>query len=160
MAISLKLSKRHAIETQSILRENQNEDWSFDLPVLLLDRPWLKLEKLSLAELFFRIPPDFSEELPEIIFYNELIKQGKTLLTAAQECWYEFGMEDFYRALRHRWTVVDCGNNGWTYKKYIALINQYQFNIEKAINKIPLIILAYPDSKENHKLLWIQKDDL
>ena len=150
------LSNKHKKLTELILNEKYNK-WSFNLPVLILDRCWLRLERLKLKDLAFRLPPDLSNEAPEMLRYQQLIKEGKTLLIAAQQCWEEYGVESFYLALRNRWLKEDIGTNGWTYKKYMELINTYKKNIRKSLVSIPLIILAYHDSNDMHKVLWIYK---
>ncbi len=143
--IDCMLSNKHQKETQLILNQKSNNIWSFNLPVLILDRCWLRLEKITLKELPIRLPPDFSYEAPEILRYHQLIKEGNSLILAAQKCWEEYGMECFYVALRNRWLKEDIGNNGWTYRKYIELLDTYKANIKESLVKIPLITLAYKD---------------
>ncbi len=155
--MSFCLTSSHQKQTQLVLNEKNNEIWSFDLPVLILDRCWLRLEKITLLELPTRLPPDLSHEAPEMLRYQKLIKEGKPLILAAQQCWDEYGMESFYLALRNCWLKDDIGNHGWTYKKYIKLIKTYKNNIRKSLITIPLIILAYHDSRDNHKVFWIEK---
>ena len=152
------LSHKHQKLTQLILNEKYNKTWSFNLPVLILDRCWLRLDKLELKDLLIRLPPDLSHEAPEMLRYQELIKEGKPLILAAQQCWDEYGIECFYLALRNRWLKEDIGNNGWTYKKYMELINTYKNNVGKSLISIPLIILAYRDSNDNHKVVWIDRN--
>ena len=157
---NLTISHRHQLQIQTILFTMVGEKWSFNLPVLILNRCWLKLEKIKLADLKLRLPPDSSGEAPEILLYYRLLNNGKNPLLAVQECWDQFGMEDYYRALRNCWRMNDLGNNGWTFNKYIKLISQYRSNIYNSNNIIPLIILARQESTEEHQIRWISKESL
>ena len=46
------------------------------------------------------LKPDNSQEAPELIQYQQLLKDGHEHLLAIQECWNEFGIEDFHRCKR------------------------------------------------------------
>ncbi len=158
MAVSFQLSISHQNQTKLVFQEISNKTWSLNFPILMLDRSWLKLEKIPLADLAYKLPPDFSSEAPEIIRYHQLINEGNSLLIAAQKCWDEFGMDDFYRALRNCWRMDDLQNYGWTYKKYKKLISEYKHYIQSSVKTIPLIALAQKDSKENHEIIWIRNN--
>ena len=131
------------------------KDWSYNHPVFLLDRCWLRLEEICLAQLGERLIYDNSLNSPELVKYNKHIREGTNNLLAVQKCWHEFGMQDFHRALRNHWDWKERGNNGWTFDKYLYLIKYYKTAIEKSNILIPLIILARKDSKENHVLKWV-----
>ena len=88
-----------------------------------------------------RLPPDNSQEAPELIKYNQLLKNGCGHLLAVQECWSEFGMEEFHRAMKNNWYWQDIGNNGWTYKVYRELVNQYRQSFINSSVSIPVVIL-------------------
>jgi len=78
-------------------------------------------------------------------------------LLAIQECWNEFGIEDFHRSLRKSSEWNSKGNNGWTFKKYAELLMGYRNIIEKKEVSIPIIILGR-DPNEDHQLEWISDD--
>ena len=129
--------------------------WVFSHPVFLLDRCWLKLEKIRFDELTMRLPPDKSGEAPELIRYQELLQNGHDHLIAIQECWSEFGIEDFHRAIRHYWSWQDIGNKGWTFSSYLELLYQYKSSFDGVDLLIPLIVLGRKSTSENHLIKWI-----
>ena len=131
--------------------------WSMNFPVFLFDRDWFKLRKVTLYDLAKELKPDNSQEAPEIIQYQQLLKEGHDHLLAIQECWNEFGIEDFHRSLRNTSEWKSKGNNGWTFKKYAELLVRYRKIIENKDLLIPIIILAR-NSKENHQLEWISDE--
>ena len=117
----------------------RGKPWSLDLPVFLLNRCWMRLEQMPLENLLQRIPPDNSAEAPELVRYYQLIKQGHDPLIATQECWAEFGIEDFHRAIRNFWYCQDLGNNGWTFKRYLLLLDEYRKSFDSSYISMPLI---------------------
>ena len=140
-------------ETYKSLKDNK---WALDFPVFLFDRDWFKLKKTTLYDLAKELKPDNSKEAPEIIQYQQLLKEGHEPLLAIQECWNEFGIEDFHRSLRNSSKWESKGNNGWTFKKYVELLIEYRKIIENKNINIPIIILAR-NQKENHELEWISE---
>ena len=128
-----------------------------NFPVFLFDRAWFRLRKVSLYKLDKELKPDNSQEAPELIQYQQLIKEGHDPLLAIQECWNEFGIEDFHRSLRNSSKWESKGNNGWTFKKYAQLLIGYRKIIENKEISIPLIILGR-SPKEEHQLEWINKE--
>ena len=151
--------KKHKENIRETLKEIKDESWSWKLPVFLLNRCWLRLEKITINELSLYLPLDNSAEAPELKKYNERIKSGQDALLALQECWNEFGMEDFYRALRVSWDWKCIGNKGWTYKKYIAFINQYKKKVDQQKLELPIIVLGRQNTKDTHTIRWV-KDEL
>ncbi len=139
----------------SALKRIEGQVWSLSLPVFLLNRCWLRLEEVPLKHLLARLPPDKSKDAPELVFYYELLRNGKDPLIAVQECWLEFGMEEFYRAYRNYWHWQEKGNNDWTFSKYLQLLNRYKTSIDNFQVSIPLIILSRSFSREKHELEWI-----
>tara|TARA_Y100001968_G_C19031934_1_gene560246 strand:- start:148 stop:615 length:468 start_codon:yes stop_codon:yes gene_type:complete len=131
--------------------------WSLDFPVFLFDRDWFKLKKVSVYNLAKELRPDNSQEAPEIIQYQQLLKEGHDHLLAIQECWNEFGMEDFHRSLRNSSEWESKGNYGWTFKKYAELLIGYRHIIENKEVRIPIIILGR-NSNEEHQLEWISEE--
>ena len=154
----LTFATEHLKIFDSTLQSLLDTSWSLNLPVFLFDRCWFRLEKLRLEQLAKRLPPDKSSEAPELIKYHQLLEKGHDHLLAMQECWSEFGIEDFHRAIRHYWMWQDKGNNGWTFQRYLKLIGQYKKSFEQSsasIISIPLIILARQKSSYNHTIAWI-----
>tara|TARA_B100000700_G_C15008607_1_gene839835 strand:+ start:895 stop:1395 length:501 start_codon:yes stop_codon:yes gene_type:complete len=144
---------------KEFIRTYQNlagHKWSFNFPIFIFNRCWFKLNKISLIELPKELEPDNSQEAPELIQYQQLLQKGHDQLLAIQECWHEFGIEDFHRSLRNfsKWEIQ--GNNGWTFKKYADLIIQYRESIDNKKISIPIIILART-STEDHHLEWINQ---
>ncbi|WP_320667522.1 hypothetical protein [Prochlorococcus sp. MIT 1307] len=151
----LSLTYKHSQTIESTLKSLLGVRWSMKSPVFLFDRCWLRLEKISLDELTKRLPVDNSHEAPELIKYNELIRKGSNHLLALQECWSEFGMEDFHRALRNYWYWQDFGNHGWTFKVYLELVTQYKGSFKDSSVSIPLFVLGRRNSFDHHLIKWI-----
>ena len=152
-----KFLQKHMIEFTKTYKSLQGHKWSLSFPVFLFDRDWFRLRKVSLYELAKELKPDNSQEAPEIIQYQQLLKQGHDHLLALQECWNEFGIEDFHRSLRNSSEWNCKGNNGWTFKKYAELIIRYRKIIENKEVSIPIIILGR-NTKEDHQLEWISSE--
>jgi len=152
-----KFLKKHKNEFINTYKSLIGNSWSLNFPVFLFDRDWFRLRKVTLYDLAKELKPDNSKEAPEIIQYEQLLKQGHDHLLALQECWNEFGIEDFHRSLRNSSEWVSKGNNGWTFKKYAELLIGYRKIIENKEVSIPMIILGR-DSKDNHRLEWISQD--
>ena len=153
-------SDKHKIHLNEALRELKEESWSWELPVFLLNRCWLRLEKIKLHQVSIRLPIDNSAEAPELKKYGQLLENGQDALLALQECWNEFGMEEFYRALRISWHWQAFGNNSWTFEQYILFIDQYKNKIAKGGLEIPLIVLGRQNTQEKHILRWINCESL
>tara|TARA_Y100001968_G_scaffold264991_1_gene254042 strand:- start:78 stop:578 length:501 start_codon:yes stop_codon:yes gene_type:complete len=154
-----KFLKKHLNEFNNTYESLQGNKWSLSFPVFLFDRDWFKLKKVTLYQLAKELTPDNSQEAPEIIQYQQLLKDGHDHLLAIQECWNEFGIEDFHRSLRNssEWNLK--GNNGWTFKKYAELLIGYRKIVENKEVSIPIIILGR-NPKEDHQLEWIGKEFL
>ena len=151
-----KFLQKHLDEFIKTYKGLQGEKWSMNFPVFLYDRDWFRLKKVTLYELAKELKTDNSQEAPEIIQYQQLLKEGHDHLLAIQECWNEFGIEDFYRCLRNSSEWESKGNNGWTFKKYVELLIRYRKIIENKNINIPIVILARIQ-KENHELEWISE---
>ena len=128
-----------------------------NFPVFIFDRDWFKLKKVRIYDLAKELKTDNSQEAPELIQYQQLLQEGHDHLLAIQECWKEFGIEDFHRSLRNSSEWNAKGNNGWTFKKYAELLFGYRNIIENNEVSIPIIILGR-SPKEEHKLEWINKE--
>ena len=151
-----KFLPKHINEFAKTYKGLREKKWSLYFPVFLFDRDWFRLKKVTLYDLAKELKPDNSQEAPEIIQYQQLLKEGHDHLLAIQKCWNEFGIEDFHRSLRNTSEWKSKGNNGWTFKRYTELLIGYRKIIEKKDVRIPLIILGR-SSKEDHQLEWISK---
>jgi len=151
-----KFLPKHMDEFIKAYKSLQGQKWSLSFPVFLFDRDWFRLEKVTLFDLAKELKPDNSQEAPEIIQYQQLLKEGHDHILAIQECWNEFGIEDFHRSLRNSSEWNSKGNNGWTFKKYAELIIGYRNIIENKEICIPIIILGR-NPKEDHKIEWIEE---
>ena len=128
----LSLTAEHIEIFDSTLQSMLDSSWSLSSPVFLFDRCWFRLEKFRLDELANRLPLDNSAEAPELIKYYQLLEKGHEHLMAMQECWAEFGIEEFHRAIRNYWYWQDKGNHGWTFQTYLNLLKKYKYSCKKS----------------------------
>ena len=154
-----KFLRKHIDEFTKTYKNLAGNKWSLSFPVFLFDRDWFRLKKVRLYDLAKELKPDNSQEAPEIIQYQQLLEEGHDQLLAIQECWNEFGIEDFYRSLRKTSEWNSKGNNGWTFKKYAELLIGYRRIIEDTELSIPIIILGR-NPKEDHQLEWVNEEFL
>ena len=159
MRTRYKFLRKHIEEFTKTYKNLEGNKWSLSFPVFLFDRDWFRLKKVRLYDLAKELKPDNSQEAPEIIQYQQLLEEGHDQLLAIQECWHEFGIEDFYRSLRKTSEWNSKGNNGWTFKKYAELLIGYRKKIENAELSIPIIILGR-NPKEDHQLEWVEEEFL
>lgn len=141
------------------LSVQQQPQWSDELPVLLLERCWLRLSAIALGRLPARLPPDSSREAPELCRYRELRREGIACWEAQQHCWEEFGAESFQQAQRRYWLSLERGNHGWTLQRYLDLRADYRrrWHLERP-RSLPLLVLARTgegDRSEPHRLVWV-----
>jgi hypothetical protein len=136
--------------------------WHGQLPVLLLNRCWLRLSVESLAGLARRLPPDASGEAPELARYRELRQRGLGGWEAQLLCWEEFGPEACREAQRRFWSAREAGNRGWTLERYLALRAEYRqrWRLERP-RRLPLLVLGREGAdgatggEGEHQLLWL-----
>ena len=152
-----KFLQKHIDEFSKTYNSLKGHKWSLSFPVFLFNRDWFNLKKISLYELAKELKPDNSQEAPEMIQYQQLLKEGHDHILAIQECWNEFGIEDFHRSLRNSSEWNSKGNNGWTFKKYAELLIGYRNIIENEEIRIPIIILGRTP-QEDHQLEWITEE--
>ena len=82
------LTPRQQQQTEALVALQQQEaHWHADLPVLILERCWLRLQSVSVADLAGVLPPDSSAEAPELVRFRELLQQGLDHLEAEEVCW-------------------------------------------------------------------------
>lgn len=137
-------------------------DWHGGLPVLLLERCWLRLSRVSVEHLAQRLPPDCSQEAPELCRYRELVAAGCSAWEAERLCWEDFGADACREALRKFWAAQERGTQGWTLETYLDLLQQYRqrFALESP-RPVPLLVLARregPARGGRHRLLWLGPD--
>ena len=101
-------------------------EWHGGLPVLLLNRCWLRLTVVPVERLALELPPDLSHAAPELERYRALIQAGHPAWQAQQLCWLEFGAEACQQALRHYWTTRDQQRCGWSLERYLFLLHDYR----------------------------------
>ena len=150
------LTPRLQARVEALLQPLQSERrWHGDLPVLLLDRCWLRLQAVPVQRLAQVLPPDTSAEAPELVRYRELRRAGVAELEAQERCWQEFGREACGDALRRYWRMQDQGNHGWTLPTYLELLARYRLQLEgNGATPLPLLALARPGSGEVHQQHW------
>ena len=150
------LTERQQRGLIEVLDEVRRADgWSWQLPVLLRERCWLRLSRTPLTQLHRLLPPDGRDEAPELVHYRRLLKQGMDPLLAQQNCWHDFGIEDCQRALQDYWNSRDTVLHGWTAERYRQLVSSYRERIERGVTAVPMLVLARENSVECHQLLWI-----
>jgi hypothetical protein len=155
------LTKRQWLEVERRLEGLQGAtSWHGSLPVLLLERCWLRLSCTAVEELLLRLPPDSSREAPELVLYRQLIANGQPSWQAQQQCWDEFGAEACRQAQRRLWAAQERGNHGWTQEAYLTLVRDYRRRfLEEQPRRLPLLVLARADRacrEEAHRLFWLR----
>ena len=150
------LTATQRLGLHDVLRDVKNSKvWSWELPVLLRDRCWLRLDRIELSQLMQELPPERRGEAPELVHYRLLIEKGFEPLVAQQACWHEFGMEDCQRALNAYWQSQEQTDHGWTGGRYRQLVSLYRNRIERGMTTVPMLVLARRESTEQHQIHWI-----
>ena len=130
--------------------------WHGRLPVLLLNRCWLRLEVVAVAELARHLPPDSTAEAPELARFRALRRQGVEPALAETLCWQEFGPQACQQALHRHWQAQDRGNHGWTLAAYLAFLARYRAAFTAPGRRpLPLVVLARGSQPEPHRLHWL-----
>ena len=149
------LSQSHRQHTEALLVRQQLQGWHGDLPVLLLERCWLRLEQVSVQAFGAALPPDASGAAPELVRFRDLARSGLEASLAEQLCWQEFGREAFQQALLRYWSAQEAGNHNWTLDRYLAFLADYRHRMEATGPKpIPLVVLARSGAAEPHRIEW------
>jgi len=137
--------------------------WHGHLPVLLLERCWLRLSAVRVEDLARRLPPDSSWEAPELVHYRLLVDQGFSPLASEQLCWLEFGSEACRQAQRRLWEAQERGHHGWTLEHYLHLLREYRRRFEaREKPNLPLLVLARGDGVGQgavHELVWLGRGE-
>jgi len=135
--------------------------WHGQLPVMVLDRCWLRLRAIPVAELAQVLPPDTSAEAPELVQFRQLVQEGESAWAAEQQCWHDFGPAAWHQALQRFWSQQEQGNHAWTLQRSLELLARYRQSFEAGgARLLPLLVLARQDQKEPHALHWIHPDGL
>jgi hypothetical protein len=145
------LTEAHQRQVVTCLTQLERADaWRGDLPVLLLNRCWLRLSVIPVDRLAFELPPDLSRAAPELVRYADLIDAGCPAHHAQQQCWLEFGPEAFHLALQRFWKVQERGPHVWTLERYLDVLKTYRkrFATERP-RPIPLLVLARPSGRSS-----------
>jgi hypothetical protein len=136
--------------------------WHGGVPVLLLERCWLRLTCVAVEDLARRLPPDVSREAPELERYRQLLSIGHPGWQAQQICWEEFGAQSCRQALVRYWEAQEKGGQGWTLNHYLDLLRDYRRNFEgQRPRPLPLLVLARAGQEhrgEAHRLVWLRPD--
>jgi hypothetical protein len=150
------LTPRLQAEADRLVSALQSEvRWHGDLPVLLYERCWLRLQRVPVQRLALVLPPDASADAPELVRFRTLKRAGLTELEAQQQCWREFGRQACSEALRRYWQRQDLGNRGWTLPAYLELIRHYRRRLEApGDTPLPLLVLGRQETQEPHRLHW------
>jgi hypothetical protein len=150
------LTPRLQGEVDALLQtQQQQQRWHGALPVLLLDRCWLQLQRVGVEELARALPPDSTGDAPELVMFRAWRQQGLDPLQAQERIWQEFGRESCSLALRRFWQAQERGHHGWTLSAYLQLLERYRQLLEAdGPTPIPLLVLAREGSAEHHRLHW------
>lgn len=156
----LSLTPRQWVEVERRLQEVAAAPlWHGALPVLLLERCWLRLSCVGVEQLLERLPPDGSRDAPELLRWRELNAEGLPAHAAQQQCWQEFGAEACQAALHRFWRVQELGDHGWNPDSYLRLLNDYRRRFALPHPRsLPLLVLARADERdrhEPHRLHWL-----
>ncbi|MBM5793019.1 MAG: hypothetical protein FJ049_04820 [Cyanobacteria bacterium M_surface_7_m2_037] len=150
------LTPRLQGQVDSLLQiQQQQQRWHGALPVLLLDRCWLQLQRVGVEELARALPPDSTGDAPELVMFRAWRQQGLDPLQAQERIWQEFGRESCSLALRRFWQAQERGHHGWTLSAYLQLLERYRQLLEAdGPTPIPLLVLAREGNAEHHRLHW------
>lgn len=156
-------ARQRLLVRRSLERIGATRRWQGALPVLLLERCWLRLSAVGVSELALRLPPDCSREAPELVRYRQLLASGHAPFEAEQTCWLDFGMEACREAQHRFWQAQERGNHGWTLDRYLALLHHYRLRLEQRHPQpLPLLVLARasePAADSSHRLIWLGPQD-
>ena len=158
--LSLRPRQREELQRRLALLQ-QEQRWHGGLPVLILDRCWLRLESVRIDQLATRLPPDASRDAPELAHNRELLAAGLQDWQAQQQCWQEFGGEACREALQRFWEAQERGNQGWTLERYLTLVQDYRQRFADQANRpLPLLVLARNGipAASQHALHWLHTE--
>jgi hypothetical protein len=161
--IPLLTSRQRAEVNHWLDQLDASAHWHGQLPVLLLERCWLRLSAVRVEDLARRLPPDSSWNAPELVHYRQLVDRGHSPLAAEQLCWLEFGTEACRQAQLRLWGAQELGNQGWTLESYLRLLRDYRRRFETGeMGQLPLLVLARRDEGRKgsvHELVWLGRGE-
>ncbi|MEX1324026.1 MAG: hypothetical protein AB1Z21_07525 [Synechococcaceae cyanobacterium] len=130
--------------------------WHAALPVVLLERSWLRLQAVTVSTLVEAVPADTSAEAPELMRWRQLLAEGCDPWSAQLVCWQEFGAQACQRAQRRHWQQQEQQSCGWTFADYLQLLRDYRRGLSGGESRrLPLLVLRRPDGEERHALHWL-----
>ncbi|APD48988.1 hypothetical protein KQ302_05800 [Synechococcus sp. CS-602] len=155
LGLSLTLRQADLLESQW-QQQQQQQHWHGQLPVLVLNRCWLRLAVVPLETLTTVLPPDSTAAAPELVRFRTLRQQGVESVLAESLCWQEFGQQACQQALQRYWQAQDDGRHGWTLADYLAFLATYRGLFERPGDRpLPLLVLARGRPRESHQLHWM-----
>lgn len=150
------LTQRQRLGLQELMAAvDQTHSWSWNMPVLIRQRCWLRLDCISLGQLQRWLPPDAREEAPELVYFRKLRADGMSEVEAEQTCWQEFGMDSCQQALHRYWDSRDASTSPWTSHHFVELVTLYRRSFEVGQTRIPMLVLPRIDSVTGHQLHWL-----
>ncbi|MCP9888798.1 hypothetical protein KBY96_12775 [Cyanobium sp. ATX 6A2] len=131
-------------------------NWHGTLPVVLLERCWLRLQAVTVATLADAVPADTSAEAPELMRWRQLTEEGSDPWSAQLVCWQEFGAQACQQAQHRHWQQQERHCCGWTFADYLGLLRDYRRGlVGGASRRLPLLVLRRPDGEQRHALHWL-----
>ncbi len=151
------LTPRQQVRVRQLLLEQQGHaSWHGGVPVLVLDRCWLRLRVTPVEHLARLLPPDSTAEAPELVRFRELRQQGFSEGAAQARCWEEFGPAACQLALHRHWQALEGPHHGWTLAAYLAFLRTYRELFAAGQERpLPLVVLGRRGSKEPHRIHWL-----
>jgi hypothetical protein len=132
------------------------DDWDGHLPVAVLERCWLRLRRIPVAQLASVLPPDVSAEAPELVRYRTWLARGVTTWQAESLCWQEFGSDACQQALRRHWQQREQNPRDWSLNRYLELVTSYRDQFSgRGERRLPLLVLGRAGTRDPHVLLWL-----
>jgi hypothetical protein len=130
--------------------------WDGQLPVAVLERCWLRLRRVPVAQLASQLPPDASAEAPELVRYRHWLARGLTPWQAESLCWQEFGSDACQQALRRHWQQREQEPRDWSLNRYLELVTSYRDQFGgRGERRLPLLVLGRAGTRDPHLLLWL-----
>ena len=152
-----RLTPGQQARVQQLLAEQQGQaSWHGGVPVLVLERCWLRLRATPVEQLARLLPPDSTAEAPELVRFRALRQQGLSEGAAQAHCWEEFGPAACQLALRRHWQALEGPHHGWTLDAYLTFLRTYRARFAAGQERpLPLLVLGRRGSQEPHRIHWL-----